>query len=198
MRQSTSTEVEPIKSLKDIKKAKQYLLGKKSKRDYCLFVVGINVGLRAGDLLSIKIKDVFINKKVVDTINLKEEKTGKNRSIKLNESAREAIKIYLDSLKEYDINDFIFKSRKGSTSLTVGSVHKIIKTTLKELNIKGNYGTHTLRKTWAYQTYISNADNPMILPTLMKMLNHSSQAITLKYIGITKDVIENIYDSLNL
>ena len=51
-------EVEPIRNVKDINKIKQYLLGKKNKRDYCIFVVGINVGLRAGDLLSLKISDV--------------------------------------------------------------------------------------------------------------------------------------------
>lgn len=47
---STNTEVEPIKNIKDINKVKQYLLGKKNKRDYCIFVVGINIGLRAGDV----------------------------------------------------------------------------------------------------------------------------------------------------
>jgi len=38
-------EVEPIKSLKDIQRIKQYLLGKENKRDYLMVVLGINVGL---------------------------------------------------------------------------------------------------------------------------------------------------------
>ena len=54
-------EVEPIKSIKDIQKIKTYLMGKQNKRDYMLFVVGINVGLRAGDLLSLKVSDVLEN-----------------------------------------------------------------------------------------------------------------------------------------
>ena len=51
--------VDPLKNKKDIQKIKQYLKGKDNKRDYMLFVVGINVGLRVGDLLKLKIKDVI-------------------------------------------------------------------------------------------------------------------------------------------
>lgn len=183
-------EVEPIKKPKDIVKIQQYFKGKENKRDYMLFVVGINVGLRAGDLLELKIKDVLINKDFVDTVLIKEQKTRKGREITLNKSARDSIKYYLSSIKEYDLEDFLFKSQKGSGHLTVEAAHKIIKGTLRDLNVKGNYGTHSLRKTWAYHIYINNAkNNPMILPTLQKMLNHSSQSITLRYIGITKEVI---------
>lgn len=188
--------VEPIKNVKDIKKIKQYLLGKTNKRDYMLFVVGINVGLRCGDLLQLKINDVlnddgtFKDKIVVD-----EEKTDKTRYFKLNNSAKESIQIYLDSLKSYDMNDYLFRSRKGNEALRVDSTHKLIKNTLRDLGIKGNFGTHTLRKTWAYHTYMNNSSNPRILATLQKALNHSSQDVTLRYIGIEQEEIMDLYDN---
>jgi integrase len=192
-------EVEPIKNTKDINKVKQYLLGKRNKRNYMLFVVGINIGLRAGDLLSLKITDVFQNNKIADNVQIYEEKTKKKRLFELNKSAKEAIRLYLDTLTEIDENDYLFKSRKGDGALTVESTHKIIKSTLKELNIKGNFGTHTLRKTFAYHIYINNIKtNPSIINTLQKILNHSSTAVTLRYIGITKEVITDVYNSLNL
>lgn len=192
-------EVEPIKNIKDIAKVKQYLMGKSNKRDYMLFVVGINVGLRAGDLLRLRICDVVDKGNIKDFVRMQEQKTGKMREFTLNTSAKEAIKLYLESINGYDPDDYLFKSRKGGTALAVESTHKIIKTTLRELGIKGNYGTHTLRKTFAYHTYRSNVkDNPAILETLQKMLNHSSQAVTLRYIGITKEVITDVYNSLNL
>jgi integrase len=191
-------EVEPIKNLKDIAKVKQYLLGKDNKRDYMLFVVGINVGLRAGDLLSLKIKDVMTGSDINDVVRIQEEKTGKIREFVLNCSAKEAIELYLKSLPEYDLNDYLFKSQKGG-HITVQHAHSIIKTTMRDLNIKGNFGTHTLRKTFAYQTYVSNIkSNPGILETLQKILNHSSSAVTLRYIGITKEVISDVYTNLNL
>ena len=63
-------EAEPIKNTRDINKIKQYLYGKENKRDYCIFVVGINVGLRAGDLLSLKINDVTDGISVFDTVTI--------------------------------------------------------------------------------------------------------------------------------
>ncbi|MBZ9616797.1 tyrosine-type recombinase/integrase [Clostridium estertheticum] len=192
-------EVEPIKNPKDIKKLMQYLDGKKNKRDLMLFAVGISVGLRAGDLLKLKWNDILDNKgNMVDSVAIIEEKTDKKREFELNTTAKKGMKVYLDSIND-DINmdAYVFRSQKGG-ALTVESAHKIVKTTLKELNIKGNYGTHTLRKTWAYHMYINNSSNPMMLPYLQQMLNHSSQSVTLKYIGITKEVIKDFYNSVNL
>lgn len=186
-------EVEPIKNIRDINKIRQYLYGKENKRDYCIFVVGINVGLRAGDLLSLKIKDVTDGNTIYDTVTIKEQKTGKTRNFALNENAKESIKIYLNSLTDYDFEDYLFKSRKGG-HLGVRPLHHIIKTITKDLGIKGNFGTHTLRKTMAYHRYI----NKVPLETLQKLLNHSSSAITLRYIGITQKVIIDCYNAVNL
>lgn len=186
-------EVEPIRNVKDINKIKQYLYGKNNKRDYCIFVVGINVGLRAGDLLSLKISDVTDSAKIFDEVTIREEKTNKIRTFTLNKSAKDAIKIYLNSVSDIDLNNYLFQSRKGG-HLGVRPLHHIIKTTLKELGIKGNYGTHSLRKTMAFHRYINNVP----IETLQKLLNHSSSSITLRYIGITKEVIVDCYNAVNL
>ena len=78
-------EVNPIKNLKDIEKIKRYLLKMDNKRNYCLFVVGINVGLRISDLLSLKLNDVFNFKEwtAKDEFVIKEQKTDKLRKVKL-------------------------------------------------------------------------------------------------------------------
>ncbi len=186
-------EVEPIKNTRDINKIKQYLYGKENKRDYCIFVVGINVGLRAGDLLSLKINDVTDGNTIFDTVTIKEQKTGKTRNFALNKNAKEAIQLYINSLADYNFNDYLFKSRKGG-HLGVRPLHHIIKTLTKDLGIKGNFGTHTLRKTMAYHRYINNVP----LETLQKLLNHSASAITLRYIGITQKVIIDCYNAVNL
>lgn len=186
-------EVEPIRNVKEINKIKQYLYGKNNKRDYCIFVVGINVGLRAGDLLSLKISDVTDGTKIFDEVTIREEKTDKIRTFTLNKSAKDAIKTYLNSVSGIDLNNYLFQSRKGG-HLGVRPLHHIIKTTLKELGIKGNYGTHSLRKTMAFHRYINNVP----IETLQKLLNHSSSSITLRYIGITKEVIVDCYNAVNL
>lgn len=192
-------QVEPVKNTKDIKKIRQYLLGLKDKRNYCLWVCGTNLLLRATDLLRLKWIDLM-----EDENNLKphliigEQKTNKATRIKVNEDVKQAIKLYKDSLEDWNINDYIFVSSKVKKKpITVGSLHKIIKTLCKELNIKGNYGSHTLRKTGAYKIYSDNIkDNPAILAYLQQILNHSSQKITLAYIGITAMEIDDIYDKI--
>ena len=190
---SKSNEVEPIKKVKDIAKVKQYLLGKDNKRNYCIFVVGINVGLRAGDLLSLRICDVTDDNRIFNEVSITEQKTGKSRTFTLNKSAKDSIQLYLNTLPAVDLDGWLFPSRKGG-HIGVRPLHHIIKTTLKELGIKGNYGTHTLRKTMAFHRYQNNVP----IETLQKMLNHSSSAITLRYIGITKEVITDCYNAVNL
>lgn len=188
---------EPFKQLKDINKIKQYLKGKDNLRDYTIFTVGINVGLRAGDLLSIKWTDVLDHQlNLKDEFIITEQKTNKIKTVELNDSAKQAIKEYMDNkvLNKQPFNIYMFDSRKGNSHLQVRSLHRIIKQTAKELNIKGNYGTHSLRKTFGYHRYKSG----LPIEVLQQIFNHSSQSITLRYIGITQDVIKNAYNSINL
>lgn len=192
-------EVQPIKKPKDLKIIYSYLK-EYNLRNFAIFVVGVNVLLRAGDLLSMKWSDVFREDlEFKDRIFITEQKTGKRREVRLNNDARSALMLYRDSLKKINLDGYIFKSRKGNGPLTVKSLHRIITETCKDLGIRGNYGTHTLRKTGAYFIYINNiAENPAIISYLQKILNHSSQETTLRYIGIESEEIDDIFDNLRL
>lgn len=196
-------EVQPIKKKKDVKKLVTYLKAT-NLRNYAIVVVGMNVLLRAGDLLSLKWNDVLEEDKSFKRKTwITEEKTDKPREVRLNGNCIEALTTYKDSLRHVDMNEYIFPSRKvnkdGEKKLDVKALHKIIKDTCKELNIKGNFGTHTLRKTGAYHIYTDNiATNPAILAYVQKILNHSSQATTLRYIGIEAEEIDDIFDNLKL
>lgn len=192
MTKNIPREVEPFKNIKDIEKIKQYLRGKDNLRDYTIFVVGINVGLRAGDLLSLRWDDVVEDGKVVDSLYIFEGKTKKSKEIEFNRSAKEAIQLYYYSLE--DVGEYMFSSRKGDSHLQVRSLHRIINNIVKELNIKGNYGTHSLRKAFGFHRY----NDGMPLEVLQKVFNHSTQEVTLRYIGITREVIKNAYHSINL
>ena len=119
-KKGSQIKVEPIRELKDIKTIKRTLQDK--PRDYCLFVLGINTNLRAGDLLRIKVGDVKYLK-VGEELVLKERKTGKSRRITLNESAVEGIQQYLNCSPELTDDDHLFKSQRGV--LTVQSVNRL-------------------------------------------------------------------------
>ncbi|MEK5216697.1 tyrosine-type recombinase/integrase [Psychrobacillus sp. FSL H8-0487] len=129
---------------------------------------------------------------------LTEDKTDKTRKVNLNPSIVAALTEYRLSLGEkFKLDEYIFKSRKGDKAINVKALHKIIKDTCKALNIKGNYGTHTLRKTGAFRIYADNiTENPMIIVYLQEILNHSSQKTTLRYIGIEAEKITDIFMNL--
>jgi integrase len=110
--------------------------------------IGINTNLRASDLLQVKVKQVK-KLKPGENIKLREKKTDKIRRITLNGACIEVIQNLLRSRKYGSDADFLFTGKRGP--LTVPSVHLKVKNWCRQINLKGNYGSHTLRKTWGYR-----------------------------------------------
>lgn len=188
--------VEPIRDLKKIDAVKKYLLGCDKIRDYTLFVVGINTGLRVSDLLSLKWSDVLTEKKKFKNhIYIREEKTGKEKRFPINISALNALKMLFNSLDNLSIDEYIFLSRQGDKkAISRFAAWRSIKAACAAVGVVGNIGTHTLRKTWGYWAWKKGIP----LPIIMEVLNHSSIAVTKRYLGITQDEINKAYMELNL
>lgn len=198
--------VQPIRDKGRIEAMKK-LLKASNMRDYVLFVLGINSGLRISDLLGLTVGDVTAKGKkapsISDRISLKETKTGKTKSFPLGDTSKKAIKDYLSS-RGLDCNDPhqrslpLFPSRKradgGCRPISRIQAYRILNDVAKVVGIEERIGTHTLRKTFAYHAYQNGYDLSMI----QKLLNHSSPGVTLRYIGITQDEMDNVYLSLNL
>lgn len=138
--------VEPIRLLNDIRAINAILT--KTPRDHLLFVMGINNGLRTGDLLRLKLKDVKYSNPE-DSIIIIEQKTKKRNALKFNKAVYKSLQTYLETL-DPDDDDFLFASRKGGKALFVPSVNRLIKTWTTHVNLEGRYGAHSLRKTWGY------------------------------------------------
>ena len=181
--------VEPIRKQKDIKLIKKVL--RDSPRNLCLFVLGINTNLRASDLLSIKIHQVR-HLQPGEEITLKEKKTQKQRRINLNRVCIEAIQNLLRSQK-YTDDDFLFLSnRKNKRALMVSSLSTLVKKWCNDINLKGNYASHSLRKTWGYHQRVTFGVG---IPELMVCFNHSSQKQTLDYLCIQPEEIKSVYQN---
>lgn len=180
-------KVDPIKSEKDIRLIKRLL--SENFRDLCLFTIGINTNLRASDLLQITVGQVRYLQ-VGEHFNLKEKKTGKQRNITINKTVHDSILQLLASMTDAKDTDYLFKSRKSSKQLCVPYLNNLVKSWCREINLKGNFGSHTLRKTFGYiHRTVFNTD----IPTLMQMFNHSSQQQTLVYLGIQPAEIKDAY-----
>jgi integrase len=141
--------------------------------------MGINNGLRAGDLVKLKVKDVQ-HLKVGDILTIKENKTGKDNILVVNKTVYKALRNFLDRVQPDD-NSFLFTSRKGGSHIQSQAVSKLVKKWTGAINLKGNYGAHTLRKTWGY---IQRTVHGVGFEIICKRFNHSSPAITMRYLGI--------------
>jgi integrase len=177
-------KVEPIRKKKDIQSIK--LMLSDSPRNQALFTIGINTNLRAGDLLGIKAGQVR-DLQPGDSIQIKEKKTGKFRMVTLNKACIQSIqKLLASSL--YNENDPLFVGQRGP--LTVPSVSRLVKSWCTAINLRGNYGSHSMRKTWGYHQRVTFGTD---IPRLMVCFNHSTQRQTLEYLCIQADEIKDVY-----
>jgi len=177
-------KVDPIRELKDIKGIKKLLSD--NPRNLALFAIGINTNLRASDLLGIT-ADQVRGLKPMDEIEIKEKKTGKIRRVTLNKACISVINDLLASIP-YQKGDIFFQGQRGP--LTVPSVTRLVKGWCRTINLKGNYGAHSLRKTFGYHQRVTFGVG---LPELMVCFNHSSQRQTLDYLCIQPEEVRNVY-----
>ena len=170
-------------------------------RNKMLFLIGINLGIRASDLCGLKY-NFFMNNDGTfkDSYSLqpkKTKKTGKYVKLYFNQTVKKAIADYVKEYPIQDIDEYLFKSRKGG-AITEKSLWKIIVDATIEAGIEKNVGSHTLRKTFGYHIWHNAEDKEKALVMLMSIFNHSSVATTKKYIGLMDEEIEDVFNSLNL
>lgn len=179
--------VQPIRNKNKIEEIKSYLK-ESGTRDLLLFTMGINTGLRISDLLKLKINDV----KGKSHVEIKEQKTCKIKRFPLLGNLQSMIEEYIRGKADYD---YLFKSRNGENKpISRVMAYMIINQACKKAQIKDNVGTHTLRKTFGYHHYQTFHD----VAILQYLLNHSSPSITLRYIGITQDNVEDTLKQFEL
>lgn len=175
-------------------------------RNKMLFIIGINVGLRASDLRTLT-WDFFFERmpdgslKFRDGYNLRPRKTrrtGKYVKLYFNPSVKKIINWYIDMYPINNMNDFVFKSRVGDDAITVNAIWRVVKDAAKEAGINHPIGSHSLRKTAAYWIYHNAKDKNHALVVLMRAFNHSSTAVTARYIGLINDDVADVFDDISL
>jgi len=176
--------VQPIKKIEDIQKIKKYLA--KKPRDALLFSFGINTGLRISDILSLDVGDV----KSRDYIEIREKKTNKYKKFPLNRFLKEEINLFVEGLAS---EQPLFYTQKHCR-LDRAQAYRILNKAAQAVGVKERIGTHTLRKTFGYHFYQQYDDIVM----LQKIFNHSTPSITLRYIGIEQEDIDEVYRNFYL
>lgn len=191
-------EVEPLRKMTDVKRMYNWLQTNKTPKEAECFLIGCNVALRAGDLLKLRFDQIEHGQKRV-VIN--EQKTGKKKEIPITPVVRDAVA----RLREYYGSRDFYKAKKFEPTYLFQSTSRrafhlcqpfciqwlsiVLKEGAKELGLDYNVNTHSMRKTWGYHAYEGGAD----ILYIQALLNHSNQHVTLKYIGVTKSTIRQMY-----
>lgn len=180
--------VQPIRDKKKIDIMKT-LLREKDEKYYILFRVGINVGLRVSDILSLKVSDVHERSHVT----IVEKKTGKTRRFLIPNSLQKEIAEFIRTNNMED-DEYLIQSRKGfNKPITRVQAYRVLNDIAKQIGLD-EVGTHTMRKTFGYHHYQANKD----VAILQSIFGHAAPSICMLYIGITDDMKDNSLKGFDL
>jgi integrase len=167
-----------INTIKEGFKGEDGKVFRANKRLATILTLEANLGLRIGDILNLRLTDIVKDGERF-RLDITEQKTGKRRTFTV---PREI----LDYITNYALEEDI-PSSEPLFALSERAVQKQLKIVADYLNIPG-LGTHSFRKYFATSIYLENGYNIELVRTL---LQHSSTAITQKYIGIGQKEVED-------
>lgn len=187
----------PIKDSNILHEVQDTLLNnfRYGRRNYTIFQVGKATLLRVSDVLALRRNEIFNDDGTIKkNAYIRDKKTDKPNILYLKPVNQDLID-YLQWLNENKIqSDWLFPSIKHpDRHITEKQFYKIMAKTGDLLGI--NYlGTHTMRKTGAYRVYTQTHYN---IGLVMSLLNHSSEAMTLKYLGLDQVSREQMLDKVS-
>jgi integrase len=180
----------PIRSKKQIHEITNFYLKQGQLRNYLLIVTGLHTALRISDILRLTWNDVYdFNKcRIRESFSLRERKTGKITTVALNKKLKSAITLCLSAAKS---GGFVFLSRKGGAISRI-QAYRIIRTASERVMLTEHISCHSLRKTFGYHAWKGGVSSAVI----MEIYNHSSFAVTKRYLGLTQDDKNECYNAV--
>ena len=159
-----------------------------------LIALGCFTGLRISDILALRWEQILST----EEFTIIEKKTGKKRVLRLNPQLQQHIRECYEQILPISIKSPILVSQKG-TVFTIQRINVILKEIKRKYRLKvKNFSCHSLRKTFGRQVYNMNSENSeLALVKLMELFNHSSLAITKRYLGLRQEEILQTYDVLS-
>ncbi len=188
--------VEPIREKEKIEEIKKLLEDDRNFRDLLFFVAWMNFALRVTDLLNIKVGDLYDNWEVKEFFDVIEKKTKKINRIYITDNVKKVLKQYTEKYPYIIINpeNYLFFTKNWKSNFGRRWALEIMHKLTNMVNLKWNYWTHTLRKTWGYQA----RKNDVSIEIIQHKLNHSNIKTTERYLWITLEEVWKACLDLNL
>lgn len=180
----TVEKVLPIKDTNTLHDVEDTLLHnfKFGRRNYTIFKLGLVTMLRVSDLLALRRSEIFNDDDSIKSNAFTVDKKTRKHNILYLKPAFNDLSIYIKWLDtNYPDSEWLFPSSEHPENhVSIKQYYKVIRRVGDLLGID-YLGTHTMRKTGAYRVYVqSNYDIALV----MELLNHSSQKMTLRYLGL--------------
>lgn len=149
-------------------------------------------GLRYSDICKITPRDVKTN-----DIKIHEKKTGKIALRKLSKSVLQKSLALIYKLK-MDDDDLILKGRLNR-HIHVNTMNERLKRDKAKYNLSiEKFSTHSLRKCFGRMAFEANGANENAYFMLSMVYNHSSVAITKRYLKINQDEIKEFSSQIEI
>lgn len=193
---------DPIRSYEDFAAIQQYFLGKNKIRDWAMWTIGVSLGLRISDLLSLKIHSLLNDDKKTfrKRLMVVEQKTGKTNNCLVTEAVVNAATKLFESMNwQFELDDYLFKSNKTKGKMYEEYGWKILSDAGKALNLPIVIGSHTMRKSFANIAACvdkSNIDMNAITK-IQGLLNHGDQRVTMRYLGTYQQMFDRARQSVS-
>ena len=186
-------KTEPIRDLRQIRELAAYYQHLGQLRNHVLIVLALYTALRISDLLRLTWDDVydFDCHRVRKALTLREGKTGKAKTIALNKDVVKALLAYAETAAP---GRFLILNEKTRKAICRTQAYRIIRAAAKALRFAFKVSCHSLRKTFGYQAW--KAGTP--LAVIMEIFNHTSFAVTMRYLCISQDDVDRAYLRLQL
>ena len=176
---------------------------KYGRRNYTIFQVGKATLLRVSDVIALRKSDIFDeNGQIMKNAYIVDKKTKKQNTLYLRPVENDLL-VYQNWLMKYQMNnpdmkvydsEWLFPSFSNPHNHISGHTYYEIMSKVGDFLGLNYLGTHTMRKTGAYRVYEQSNHN---IGLVMKLLNHSSEAVTLNYLGLDQESREKILDNIN-
>ncbi|MDR1298953.1 MAG: tyrosine-type recombinase/integrase [Oscillospiraceae bacterium] len=183
---------QPVRSKHQVRDLAAYYLKRGEIRNHVLVVMGVHTALRISDLLRLTWDDVYDFERghVRESVSVTEKKTGKSKVVALNDRIRSALALYAPSAKR---GKALIESRKGTgRAISRIQAYRLIRAAAEALGFVARVSCHSLRKTFGYHAWKSGASPAVI----MDIYNHSSFAVTRRYLGVSQDDRDEVYRKL--
>jgi integrase len=171
---------------------------------YIAAIIGIQWGLRCSDILALQIGDVIAGEgtriQIIDRVMIQEIKTGHIRHILITDEMKDVLYEHIKSFGPHiDLDAPLVLSRNKDAAsgkckpLSRYRLWRVISQTARDIGIKGPIGTHSLRKTFAYQAW---RDGQRV-DVIQKEFGHASIETTHRYACIPDEHRDELYKKIN-